>query len=804
MPPKKPAVRQDKIKGNTSCTGRDITPLQNYILNTELGRGYLANLLEQEMYLEEYRLQPILNECEFSFAGSDWFGVYLLDSGGNKYWLDGNGAKQPFVYYFKIIPNPEGGLMIDESTHRFTMPPELVGVKRCIINDKGKCGVETVASPPKAPKEAKAPSPPKEAPVRATREEKGKGPLLTPPSTASATLSEETRLLVESLNLSAPARSKEDLSAKPGREAMEKMDLNTLMNWVSVHMYPEDLLRCVRSGNLSKEDKEALDTLEGSIPSGSGGFSAEDLEAVRMASVLPPSEAFSMYKKITRGDIMADINKLKGTDRQSKIISLCNETGLGYLQRPYKGSVSIVGPDGERITDDEALTQCASVRAIQMRSKLQEGFTRARGRASIAKTLTPTFKTTSPTQVAKLKAIIENLVEIKNEGDFESLVAFAQGVHYDNIGISPDGKTLTESGRPLDDEEIDDIIDQMALSYIKQHNVAFGKRKRSTKVKSSKSGKKSKSVKIFTLAAKHCKGKSNYRKCMSKTLKKMHSSFGRKKSCKRAGKSLTRRKVINNFKCAVRKCKKTKSGYRICMSKTLKKIYRKSSFGDVKENIKKEIIGFKKKLNGILEASFSVSNIKKGVMSPKVFKNELINQITPLLKSHFIQFKENLNEVKKEITPILQKMIREKFDLGWGQLPFMMRNSPPFLAGKIVINKVLDEVSVLIINAVFSKLSFGKLKRKTVKVVKRKVVKRKVVKRKVVKRKVVKRKVVKRKKVITRLRKTVGGSKRISTTRKSPEESATLYSVGKIKKGNDGNLWVIKKTSNGVKRWFKK
>jgi hypothetical protein len=29
MPPKKPAVRQDKIKGNTSCTGRDITPLQN-------------------------------------------------------------------------------------------------------------------------------------------------------------------------------------------------------------------------------------------------------------------------------------------------------------------------------------------------------------------------------------------------------------------------------------------------------------------------------------------------------------------------------------------------------------------------------------------------------------------------------------------------------------------------------------------------------------------------------------------------------------------------------------------------------
>ena len=87
MPPKKPAVRSDKIKGNTSCTGRDITPLQNYVLNTAEGRGYLANLLEQDGYLDEYRLQPVLNECEFSFPHSDWFAVYILDSDG-KYYYD--------------------------------------------------------------------------------------------------------------------------------------------------------------------------------------------------------------------------------------------------------------------------------------------------------------------------------------------------------------------------------------------------------------------------------------------------------------------------------------------------------------------------------------------------------------------------------------------------------------------------------------------------------------------------------------------------------------------------------------------
>lgn len=62
----------------------------------------------------------------------------------------------------------------------------------------------------------------------------------------------------------------------------------------------------------------------------------------------------------------------------------------------------------------------------------------------------------------------------------------------------------------------------------------------------------------------------------------------------------------------------------------------------------------------------------------------------------------------------------------------------------------------------------------------------------------------KSKKVTTRRRRTVGGSKRVSTKRKSPEESATLFPVGKVKTGNDGNRWVVKKASNGVKRWIKK
>jgi hypothetical protein len=43
----------------------------------------------------------------------------------------------------------------------------------------------------------------------------------------------------------------------------------------------------------------------------------------------------------------------------------------------------------------------------------------------------------------------------------------------------------------------------------------------------------------------------------------------------------------------------------------------------------------------------------------------------------------------------------------------------------------------------------------------------------------------------------------MSTTRKAPTESATLFKKGVIKKGNDGNQWVIVADARGVQRWQK-
>ena len=43
----------------------------------------------------------------------------------------------------------------------------------------------------------------------------------------------------------------------------------------------------------------------------------------------------------------------------------------------------------------------------------------------------------------------------------------------------------------------------------------------------------------------------------------------------------------------------------------------------------------------------------------------------------------------------------------------------------------------------------------------------------------------------------------MSTTRKAPSQSATLFKKGTIKKGNDGNRWVVVTNARGVQRWHK-
>jgi hypothetical protein len=42
-----------------------------------------------------------------------------------------------------------------------------------------------------------------------------------------------------------------------------------------------------------------------------------------------------------------------------------------------------------------------------------------------------------------------------------------------------------------------------------------------------------------------------------------------------------------------------------------------------------------------------------------------------------------------------------------------------------------------------------------------------------------------------------------TATRKAPSASATLFKKGTMKKGNDGNKWMIVVDTRGVQRWQK-
>ena len=47
----------------------------------------------------------------------------------------------------------------------------------------------------------------------------------------------------------------------------------------------------------------------------------------------------------------------------------------------------------------------------------------------------------------------------------------------------------------------------------------------------------------------------------------------------------------------------------------------------------------------------------------------------------------------------------------------------------------------------------------------------------------------------------ISKSKKLNKERKSPNESATLFDVGTMEKGNDGHTWVIMSDKNNNKRW---
>ena len=660
MPPKKSAAKPGKWTGTKMCGWRDVTALNSYAINGELPRGFLANILYESEYLDNYKLVPNLNECEMSFPDSDWFGVYVTDESGNgKYWFDGNGNRIPYVYYFKVTSGPDGP-EIDQSSHSFKMPPELAGVRPCAINPEGKCGPPPKETPPKAPKVAKASPPPKtpKTPKAAATE----GISIIPSDVITAS--------VEALQLG-PADVEETITTKVSRSDVEKMDRKEIFGWIQKHMRPEDVLACARSGALSQQDLDALSVLEGDITT---GVAPEISAAVQAASSLPPKVVHQMLKQVSKESLISEINAISNESAKANaVIELCRRNNLNYETISTKRGLRIQDPDGLSISITEALDECAHAEALRLQQQLS-------GSSS------PSIPFTE-SQRKRVADIIDDLLQDIKEGDFENVVAAMN-----NVGINVE---LRDNGVFRDNVEvnmegIEDLIDETALRYIKKFNVQFGSRRKVTSF--GKKKKHSRSVKIFKDAAKKCKGTSDYRKCFTKTLRKIYSKshFGartRPRRCKRLKKQSCR----SDPQCKWSKRRKGKKVKARCVHR--RKVY---SGPALPAKRLRKISSFGKR--------------KKQSKSVKIFK------------AAAKKCKGTAN-YRKCFTKTLRKMHGTSFGKRKKPSP---RNKE------------------------------GKIKRST------------------------------------------------HLKRKSPIISATSVSSGTIRKGVDGNMWIVKKTKNGVKRWFKK
>jgi len=837
MPPKKPPAT-DTWTGKAGCRGRDVTPLQQYILDKSKQRGYLASLLNKDGFLDRFAADVSSNECAFTFEDSDWFAVYLVDDDG-QYFLDADGGRQPGRLFFHVMMDPanRGEVKIDPNSRTFTMPPELVGKRECMVSPSGTCVIRQVPKEPKTPKTPKAPKAEASSAATPTSEyqetlrqamemlaaqgisvPKGAAKAAPKPKVVKQPVEEVTKA-VEQLQVGGGgAAAEETIKGSITTADLSSKSVDEIIQWMVENMYEQDVMSCLRSGTLSPEEQAKLAELQGLsteavVPE--PGEAADEI-AVQAAATLPKPVVQKMLQRISKASLSAEINAIKDKDaRRNAIVELCQRAGLNYTIGQSRRGPRILDIYGEPVDDDKALSECASWSALRADYMLTQKIKRRLGpireyvRGNIPE-IWPDFSQPSaaaaePSAPGKDKMTVDELMMVvENASDRKQ--GILQACEIVGINVVDTGKInrRKEKVYEVDGELIstDDDFEGILEDCVKKVNTtSFGKKKNfiqeanarsrrkgtmgtfgrwcrrnhldvNGKVslrcinKAKKSGntklirravyaqnikayagakkkrrtsfgkKKSKAVEIFKKAAKKCKGSSDYRKCFTKTLRKMHNtSFGRRtrpRVCKR----LKKRSCRSNPQCrwsGRRKGQKVKSR---CVRR--RKVYegpalpprryKKTSFGRMKKKKSRKIPNNKKlgpRLKGYSgkEPKLSVFVRINGKMyEPRVSKSTKKGYLKAVIKGKKYHFK--LKGPEKYVTLTPMKATRRRASFLKRKKPTPRNRSQEFIYRK----------------------------------------------------------------------------RSTHPKRKSPRVSATSVSVGTVKKGVDGNQWKVKKTKTGVKR----
>jgi hypothetical protein len=512
----------------SDCNGRDVKNLQEYIgLPYDKIKKLFARALLNDGFLSSFQGQVHASECVFSYPKSDWYGVYLLDASGNKYWNANGNTYQ--MYFFKLkfnFPDPSKPASDAVTTAgTFDMPPELVGKKQCVFNEYTKrCNM---------PKDAPATGVPTR-PVKAAIAQAAKAAEGPSPTVAADVLNR-----LQDLSLGPGQDSKE----KVPREYFENMkDKMLIVQWMIQEMKIEDLVSCIKRGNLSAADVRKAESVlenrpESVMDEPMSSSQAEEI-AGNIVNNMPASESLKMLKKISKEDIIKDLkDKYPDMDeRRAAIVNLCGGVGRKFVYEDRGKGMKLYDFKGKLVPDkalDIILDKCAEREAKFIRDRLvnkwksaaREGKYLLKGKGPMLSDAT--FEA-APEESGPESAedIIKRINAIEDEdARIQAIIDLSAGYGYTTQPGDYGVEFYDANGDQVTDDEA--LKECAELEAETMNSLEFGKKRKGSKRKSSKrKTSKGSQQNRFKMAAKKCKGNSNFRKCMSKMLRK--SSFGKK------------------------------------------------------------------------------------------------------------------------------------------------------------------------------------------------------------------------------------------------------------------------------------
>ena len=431
----------------------------------------LARALLNDEQLDRFDGQGGASECVFSYPNKDWFGVYLVDSAGNKVeWGEGY-----MKYYFKLKVNKMGSdAAVTEGT--VDLPDDLKDadgneIDHCVLRGT-KCGDPDSMRVKPAPKGR--------TPKATVAVEERDEPAPRVASQVSPVLLQQ----LEDLSLGS-GKSSAKPSAQPStitREFFEQMKTKEMIvEWMINNMDPKDLIKCVKKGSLSRGDLEEAEKLasseiseyseypeSGAGPSGTSGLTNADLEVIEMARNIPESELTRMLKKVTKESISELINRISDkTEKKKQLIFLCKRAGINkYSTQTRRGVLRLFEGD-DQIDDEEIpkiVDECAAKESTKLRRKLLGSTVLTNIKLNKAQPVQPVQQVLSVEQISRLPPDEQKL----------KIVELSGGEYYTKESR---GKLkLFDSEGQLDEDEIPGVIAKLVNAMN-----SFGRRRRSLK-----------------------------------------------------------------------------------------------------------------------------------------------------------------------------------------------------------------------------------------------------------------------------------------------------------------------------------